>query len=208
MSTKIKICGITNVDDALAAAELGADLLGFIFTEKSPRKIKIKEAVKIINLLPDRVATVGLFVNQQELAVKLIFEQCGFTYLQLHGEESPYYCKRIGRKTKTIKAFRIKDETSLTKLADYKVDMFLLDSYSKDKFGGSGSVFNWDLAVKSKKFGKPIILAGGLTPKNVAKAIKKVKPYAVDVSSGTEKNPGRKDHKLMKEFIEQVKSVN
>jgi phosphoribosylanthranilate isomerase len=207
MSTKIKICGITNKDDALAAAELGADLLGFIFSEQSPRQIKVKEAAKIIKLLPQKISTVGLFVNQEKLIVKLISEKCDFDYLQFHGNESPDYCESMRRNAKIIKAFRVKDEDSLKNLADYDVEMYLLDAYSKGKVGGSGNIFNWDLARKTKKFGKPIILAGGLRPENVAEAIKKVRPYAVDVSSGTEESPGKKNRHLMKRFIEQVRSA-
>ena len=205
--TKIKICGITNLDDALAATELGADFLGFVFSKQSPRQIKIKEAAKIISSLPENVSTVGLFVNQRELVVKLVSNECGLTYLQFHGDESPHYCKRIREEVKIIKAFRVKNKDSLRDIADYDVDMYLLDGYSKTGCGGSGSTFNWDLAIEPREIGKPIILAGGLTPKNVAEAVKKVRPYAVDVSSGTEKSPGHKDHKLIKEFIEQVKSV-
>ncbi|MEA3329052.1 MAG: phosphoribosylanthranilate isomerase [Candidatus Omnitrophota bacterium] len=205
--TKVKICGITNLDDALAATELGADFLGFVFSQQSPRQIKIKQAVKIISSLPGNVSTVGLFVNQRGLLVKLASQECGFNYLQFHGDESPHYCQQIRKEVKIIKAFRVKDKDSLKNLADYDVDIYLLDAYNKDNFGGSGSMFNWDLAIEPKKIGKPIILAGGLTPKNVIKAIEKVRPYAVDVSSGIEKGPGRKDHKLIKKFIEQVRSA-
>ena len=205
--TKIKICGITNLDDALAAADLGADLLGFVFSEKSPRQIKIGDAARIIKSLPKSVSTVGLFVNQTELAVKMIFDKCQLDYFQFHGDESPDYCDRLKEKGKIIKAFRIKDEQTIKSLADYDVEMYLLDAYQEDKFGGTGSVFNWDLAVRAKEYGKSIILAGGLKPENVARALRKVRPYAVDVSSGVEKNPGKKDVRLVKKFIEQVRSV-
>ncbi len=204
---KIKICGITNLDDALLAADLGADFLGFVFSEKSPRQIKTKNAIAIIKLLPSSVSTVGLFVDQEELAVKMIFDKCRLDYFQLHGSESPDYCNRLKTKGKIIKAFRIKEEQSIEDLADYDVEMYLLDAYNEDKFGGTGEVFNWDLALKAKKYGRPIIIAGGLNPENVARALRRVRPYAVDVSSGVEKSPGKKDAQLMKKFIQQVRSA-
>ena len=205
--TKIKICGITNLDDALAAADLGVDFLGFVFSEKSPRQIKIKNAIAIIKSLPSSVSTVGLFVDQEELAVKMIFDKCRLDYFQFHGGESPDYCKRIKEKGKVIKAFRIKGEQSIEDLANYDVEMYLLDAYNEDKFGGTGAVFDWDLAVKAKKYDRPIIIAGGLNPENVAQALQKVRPYGVDVSSGVEKSPGKKDTQLMKKFIQQVRSA-
>ena len=205
--TKIKICGITNLDDALAAADLGVDFLGFVFSEKSPRQIKIKNAIAIIKSLPSSVSTVGLFVDQEELAVKMIFDKCRLDYFQFHGGESPDYCKRIKEKGKVIKAFRIKGEQSIEDLANYDVEMYLLDGYNEDKFGGTGAVFDWDLAVKAKKYDRPIIIAGGLNPENVARALQKVRPYGVDVSSGVEKSPGKKDTQLMKKFIQQVRSA-
>ena len=204
---KIKICGITNLDDALAAADLGVDFLGFVFSEKSPRQIKIKDAIAIIKSLPSSVSTVGLFVDQEELAVKMIFDKCRLDYFQFHGGESPDYCKRVKEKGKVIKAFRIKEERSIEDLANYDVEMYLLDAYNEDKFGGTGAVFNWDLAVKAKKYDRPIIIAGGLNPENVARALQKVRPYGVDVSSGVEKSPGKKDAQLMKKFIQQVRSA-
>jgi len=204
---KIKICGITNLDDALAAADLGVDFLGFVFSEKSPRQIKIKDAIAIIKSLPSSVSTVGLFVDQEELAVKMIFDKCRLDYFQFHGGESPDYCKRVKEKGKVIKAFRIKEERSIEDLANYDVEMYLLDAYNEDKFGGTGAVFNWDLAVKANKYDRPIIIAGGLNPENVVRALQKVRPYGVDVSSGVEKSPGKKDAQLMKKFIQQVRSA-
>lgn len=205
--TKIKICGITNLDDALAAADLGVDFLGFVFSEKSPRQIKIKDAIAIIKSLPSSVSTVGLFVDQEELAVKMIFDKCRLDYFQFHGGEPPDYCKRMKEKGKVIKAFRIKEEQSIEDLANYDVEMYLLDAYNEDKIGGTGAVFNWDLAVKAKKYSRPIIIAGGLNPENVTRALQKVRPYAVDVSSGVEKSPGKKNTQLMKKFIQQVRSA-
>ena len=206
MATLVKICGITNKEDALAAAEFGVDLLGFVFTE-SPRRIEVNRAAEIVASLPPTVSTVGLFVNETEIVVKMIQDQMRLNYLQLHGDEDPDYCKRLKNERKVIKAFRIRDEASLVDIAKYDVDLYLLDAYAKDAMGGTGATFNWDLAIKAKEHGRPIILAGGLTPENVEDAIRKTRPYAVDVSSGIEASPGKKDHKLMEEFIRKAKSA-
>ena len=205
MATLVKICGITNKEDALAAAEFGVDLLGFVFSE-SPRQIEVNRAAEIVASLPPTVSTVGLFVNETEIVVEMIQDQMRLNYLQFHGDEDPDYCKRLKNERKVIKAFRIRDEASLVDIAKYDVDLYLLDAYAADARGGTGATFNWDLAIKAKEHGKPIILAGGLTPENVEDAIRKVRPYAVDVSSGIEASPGKKDHKLMEEFIRKAKS--
>jgi len=206
MATLVKICGITNKEDALAAAEFGVDLLGFVFSE-SPRQIEVNRAAEIVASLPPTVSTVGLFVNETEIVVEMIQDQMRLNYLQFHGDEDPDYCKRLKNERKVIKAFRIRDEASLVDIARYDVDLYLLDAYAKDARGGTGATFNWDLAIKAKEHGRPIILAGGLTPENVEDAIRKVRPYAVDVSSGIEASPGKKDHKLMEEFIRRAKSA-
>lgn len=201
---KIKICGITNIEDALLAVELGADALGFIFSE-SKRKITLPEAEKIISCLPPFITCVGVFVNEFPEKVVEIFLNCKINTFQLCGDESPLYCQNFPNTT-VIKSFRIKDEKSLEKIVDYEtVDAILLDTFTEDGFGGSGKTFDWNLAVVAKKFQKPIILSGGLTPENVGEAISKVKPYAVDVCSGVESYPGKKDEKKMRQFIEEVK---
>lgn len=202
--TRIKICGITNIDDALVAVEAGADALGFVFVPGTPRYIGAKDAAMIISQLPPFIATVGLFVNADQKSIEAIADQCQLDVIQLHGEESPEFCRALNRKQ--IKAVRVKDESSLSRLPDYRVSAYLLDSYVKGKMGGTGRVFNWRLAVKAKQYGR-IILAGGLHPDNVASAVQQVCPYGVDVSSGVEAKPGRKDPAKVRAFIRAVREV-
>ena len=202
--TKIKICGITRSEDAKFAAENGADFLGFVFAD-SPRRITFKPAAEIIAGLPKSVATVGLFVDEDESKVRQALKQARLDMLQFHGSESPEYCETFKGRAKIIKAIRVSDEKDLEKMADYDVDFFLLDAYVEGKPGGTGRSFNRELALKAKGFGKPIILAGGLNAENVGRAIAKVRPYGVDVSSGVESRPGVKDQKLIKSFIENAR---
>ncbi len=201
--TWIKICGITNVEDALKVVELGTDALGFVFYEKSPRKITKEKAKEIINSLPKEVVKVGLFVDELEEKVNEITSYCNFDILQFHGDETPNYCKKFPQKI--IKAFRIKDKESLVNIPKYEVDYYLLDAYTEVAPGGTGKTFNWDLAEEAKELGKPIILSGGLNSENVVGALEKVSPFGVDVSSGVESSPGKKDYKKLKEFITKVK---
>jgi phosphoribosylanthranilate isomerase len=199
MGPKIKICGITNVEDALAAAEAGANALGFIFYEASPRHVSMAVARKIISLLPPFVAKVGVFVDPAEEFVKNAITDCGLDTLQFHGNESPEFCLKFA--LKTIKAFRIRNEESLRWLPMYATDAWLLDSFVPGQLGGTGAKFNWQLAAAAKTQGRPIILAGGLTAENVAEAVRQVQPYAVDVSSGVESAPGTKDPERVRAFI-------
>ena len=202
---KVKICGLTNAEDALKAHELGADYLGFVFFDNSPRKITLSEARLIMRELPKEAVKVGLFLDQEPDAVKRAADECGLNIIQLHGSEDPGYCIRIKKYLSVLKAFRVKDGNSLNNIDSYKsVDFYLFDAYVKGLPGGTGKSFDWEILAK-RDFNKPIFLAGGLTPKNVKKAIEKVSPYAVDVASGVEKEPGKKDHKLLKEFIENAK---
>jgi len=205
---KVKICGITELDDALKAHELGADLVGFIFFEKSPRKVDPAYARTIIKRLPADLLKVGLFLNQHSGTVKAIAEGCRLNVLQLHGDEKPDYCEGLRKEFKIIKSFKVRDPSSVVGVNSYKdsVDYYLFDTYVKGMPGGTGRNFNWDI-LKGKAFKKPIFLAGGLTPKNVGDAVRKVAPYAVDVASGVEKSPGKKDHKLLKEFIDNAKKT-
>jgi len=203
--TKIKICGITNISDVLAASELGADAIGFIFA-KSPRKVTATKVKKIVKRLPPFIFKVGVFVDEKASTVNRIIKECNLDFVQLHGSESPSYCKRIT--APVIKAFRMKDRASLKQISKYNVLAFLLDTYEKEMSGGTGKVFNWNLAKAAKRFGRPIILSGGLNPNNVARAIKKVRPYAVDVGSGVEAYPGKKSIRKLKSFIYKVKSLN
>ena len=203
MSVRVKICGITSRDDALAAVEAGADALGFMFFAQSPRHVAARVAVEIVQVLPPFVAKVGVFVNPSEEEVLRAIAACGLDTVQLHGDERPEICGRFA--VKIIKAFRIRDAASLKPLPDYRVSAWLLDSYVAGQLGGSGATFNWDLAVQAKKLGSPVILAGGLTPENVAEAVRHVQPFAVDVSSGVESAPGKKDAAKLRAFVRAAK---
>ncbi|HEY5232949.1 MAG TPA: phosphoribosylanthranilate isomerase [Verrucomicrobiae bacterium] len=205
MSVKVKICGITNLADAQAAVEAGADALGFNFYEKSPRFILLETAPEIAKQIPPFVMRVGVFVDAEPDFVLRAIGEVGLTMLQFHGDERPEFCTQFG--LMSMKAFRIRDAESLKKIPDYLTDAYLLDAFSSTTLGGTGEKFNWDLAVAAQKFGKPIFLAGGLTPENVAEAVKKVQPVGVDVSSGVESAPGKKDHAKVKAFIAAAKSV-
>jgi phosphoribosylanthranilate isomerase len=205
MSTRVKICGITNLADAQVTAEAGAEALGFVFYEKSPRFVSMKTAAEISRALPPFIVRVGVFVNpSKELVFKAITE-CGLSLLQFHGDEPPEFCAQFD--LMSMKAFRIRDAGSLNELPKYKTDAWLLDAYSSDILGGTGGVFNWDLAVEAQKTGRLIFLAGGLTPENVAEAVRKVRPFGVDVSSGVESSPGKKDHKKVRAFIQAAKTA-
>jgi phosphoribosylanthranilate isomerase len=205
MSTVVKICGITNVADALAAAGSGADALGLMFYEGSPRHVTMKAAAEIAQKLPPFVIKVGVFVNAPEDAVLRAIGECGLNIAQFHGDETPEYCAQFP--VMTIKAFRVRDAESLKALEDYQTDAFLLDAHTPVKLGGTGMSFNWDLAIEAQKLGRPIFLAGGLTPENVAEAVRRVRPYAVDVSSGVEASPGKKDHQKLAAFIKAAKGA-
>ncbi len=199
---RVKICGITSNEDAHAAVEYGADALGFVFA-KSPRQVTREQAEDIIAELPPFVSPVGVFVDEKTDTIKEICDFCGIYTVQLHGNESPLYLNDL-KGYKIIKAFRIKDEDDLKPLANYKPNAFLLDSYVKGVMGGTGMTFNWDIARQAHEYGT-IILSGGLTPENVKASIQMVKPYAVDVSSGVEASPGKKDKLLVKRFIANAK---
>jgi phosphoribosylanthranilate isomerase len=205
MTTRVKICGITNVADGLAAAEAGADMIGLMFYESSPRHVTVKEAAAISLELPPFVLRVGVFVNPTEELVTRAIGECKLSLLQFHGEENSEFCGQFG--LMSLKAFRIRDAASLAVLEKYETDAFLLDAFSPEARGGTGEKFNWDLAVEAQKFGRPIFLAGGLSPGNVGAAVKQVRPFAVDVSSGVESSPGKKDPEKIRAFISAVKSA-
>jgi phosphoribosylanthranilate isomerase len=202
---RIKICGITNLDDALLAADLGANALGFIFYPPSPRSIAPDAAREIIAHLPPFVACVGVFVDEDAAVVRDLAARVGLDWVQLHGRESPEYCRSLGRKV--IKGFRIKDRDSLGLLAAYRgaADALLLDTYKQGQVGGTGAIFDWRLAREAKQYA-PIILAGGLTAANVAQAIEVAQPQAVDAASGTEAAPGKKDPAKLGAFFKAVTS--
>ncbi len=205
MPVKVKICGITNLSDGLAAAEAGADALGFVFHDQSPRHVALEVAAELIRELPPFVIKVGVFVNAPEERVVRAAQECGLNLLQFHGDESPEYCLQFG--LMSMKAFRVRDQASLQALPDYRTDAWLLDAYAPDKLGGTGETFNWDLALQARTWNRPIFLAGGLTPENVAEAVRCARPYAVDVSSGVEAAPGKKDHARVRAFIQAAKAV-
>ena len=203
MSVKVKICGITNLADALGAVEAGADLLGFIFCETSPRHVTVAVAAEIAQQLPSHIVKVGVFVNAPDELVLEAISACGLNMLQFHGEEKPEDCTKFG--VMSIKAFRVRDAQSLEALHDYPTDAWLLDTFAERQAGGTGRTFDWDLAVRAQRFGKPIFLAGGLDPANVIEAVRRVRPFAVDVSSGVEASPGKKDPAKVKVFIRSAK---
>jgi phosphoribosylanthranilate isomerase len=203
MSVIVKICGITNLQDAVGALQCGADALGFVFHEPSPRSVSIESAANIVQQLPPGVVKVGVFVNAPEELVMKAIGACTLNLLQFHGNESPEYCLQFA--LMTMKAFRVRDDDSLQDLPKYHTDAWLLDSYVANQHGGTGETFNWELARKAQSLGKPIFLAGGLTAGNVASAVCQVRPYAVDVSSGVEASPGKKDLEKVRMFIEAAK---
>lgn len=201
---KVKICGITNVEDAQAAVKAGADALGFVFAP-SPRRIAPERAKAIVDRLPPFVSSVGIFVNEDPARMRELVSLCGLDYVQLHGDEPPETCG--GFAERAIKAVRVKDEQSLRDLDRYSVRAFLLDSHIEGKRGGTGVSFPWELARMASAPGRTIILSGGLNCDNVAEAVRIAMPYAVDVSSGVESEPGRKDHARMEEFIRIAKTI-
>ena len=203
--TKVKICGITSPEDALIAVEAGADALGFVFYKESPRHIFPEEAARIINLLPPFIQTVGLFVNEAPEVVNQVSRNCRLGLVQLHGDETPEGCRKIEQRV--IKAFRVRSLTCLDPIDDYRISGCLLDAYSPSFYGGTGKSFNWEIAREAMARGHRIVLAGGLTPDNVAEAIRQVRPYAVDVSSGVESAPGKKDADKVRQFIRNAKEA-
>ncbi|RUM44462.1 MAG: phosphoribosylanthranilate isomerase [Desulfurobacterium sp.] len=205
---KVKICGLTGLKDALYALEAGADALGFIIYEGSKRFIKVTDVRHITSQLPPFVTKVGVFVNEDPRKVLEILSYAHLDLAQLHGEEPPEVCNYIGA-NRVIKVFRLKSLDEVEKIRPYigKVRAILLDTFSEDSYGGTGKTFNWDIAkaVKEKFPEVPLILSGGLNPENVASAVKEVKPFAVDVSSGVEESPGKKDPKKVEAFIKAAK---
>jgi phosphoribosylanthranilate isomerase len=205
--TRVKVCGITHPDDARDAVLLGADAIGLNFYEKSPRYIDASGAAAIIESLPALVSVVGVFVNHpnpqglEDFALSL-----GLHAVQLHGNESPDYCSMIQR-VKVIKAIRADSHFKVESLRSYGNRVFLLDSATPQRFGGSGQTFDWDLVYGANAFGS-IVLAGGLNPENVAEAVSRLHPFAVDVCSGVETSPGKKHYDKMRRFIEAVRRVD
>ena len=202
MTPLVKICGLTDKADALHATGCGADAVGLVFYAGSPRCVTAETARAICAALPPFVTRVGLFVNEEPQKIREIAAYCGLDAVQLHGDETPAQSNYAP--LRTIKALRIKDAASLNDHAEYLVSALLLDAWTPDAYGGTGECFNWDLAA-TVAAQRPVILAGGLTPINVAAAVARVKPYAVDVSSGVEHAPGKKDYEKVAAFIRAAK---
>ncbi|MFC1559913.1 phosphoribosylanthranilate isomerase [Candidatus Margulisiibacteriota bacterium] len=200
---KVKICGITDLDDALFAVKSGTDFLGFVFA-KSPRRISPLMARKIIQKLPKKIKKVGVFVDENPRKVNAIVKFCKLDLVQLHGDEPPEQLRKI--RAKTIKAIRIKGKKDIDGAKKYKKAFaVLLDTYVKGLKGGTGKTFDWNIAKEIQKLGLKVFLSGGISPKNAKKAVLTVKPFAVDSSSGVERLPGKKDLKKVRALIKAVK---
>lgn len=200
---RIKICGITNIEDALKAYGLGADALGFIFYKNSKRFIDAEKVKTIISELPPFIEKIGVFVNEVLAEINRIAEYCGLTNAQLHGDESPEICDAVS--VPVIKAFRVNENFDFEIMNNYKVNHFLLDAFDKNEYGGTGLKFNWNLIPSHLR--KKIILAGGITIENLEEIICKISPAAIDLSSSVESEPGKKDHKKLKEFFEKFNEL-
>jgi phosphoribosylanthranilate isomerase len=209
MRVKVKICGITNAEDAAAAVQAGADALGFVLYEKSPRCIEPAAVRRISETLPPFITPVGVFVNEEVKIVRRLMDECGLALAQLHGDETAAYCSELDRPV--LKAIRLKDRSAFLALAEFQgrggVRGFLVDAFSEEAYGGTARMVDWQLAAEAAK-AATILLAGGLTPDNVGEAIRAVHPYGVDVSSGVETSPGKKDHAKVRTFIQAVRVVS
>jgi phosphoribosylanthranilate isomerase len=204
--TFVKVCGITSVEDAIAAASAGANMLGFVFAE-SPRRADPATVKHITRILGGDVKTVGVFTDESDEVLQTM-DNLDLTYAQLHGMQSEEFAQRIGG-GRVIRAIRVRNEGSINLLADFQeAAYYLLDTYKAGMAGGTGEVFDWSIAAAAKSFGKPLLLSGGLTPENVAEAIATARPFAVDASSGLEQSPGIKDHNKVKEFIANVRRAD
>ena len=201
---KVKICGITNLADAEAAVEMGADLLGFNFYKKSPRYIDPEKAAQIISKLPAFIDTVGVYVNADLETIKGHIADGRLNWVQLHGDETPEFCNSFRQfSVKTIKAIAVKDKSSLELSEKYYTDAILLDAFDPKRYGGTGIAFDWNILGHMNK---RVFLAGGINPENVQKAIE-LGVYGIDVCSGIESEPGKKDHKKMKKLFENINYV-
>ncbi len=202
---KVKICGITNIMDAVFASRLGADYLGFVFAD-SPRRISPERASEIIKALEGlNVRAAGVFVNEDEEEIKRIAALCPLEVLQLHGDESPEFCGRF-KGYSVFKAFRARNKDDIAAIKDYEADAFLIDSFVEGMHGGTGKVLSHDLALEAARYTGRLFLSGGLTPENVSGLIARVSPFGVDVSSGVEKSPGIKDEEKIKKFMDAVRT--
>jgi len=199
----VKICGITNLKDALCSLESGADAVGFIFYDRSPRRVSVQAARQIVEQLPESITKVGVFVNPSARDVSTVYQHVKLTAIQVYGDQSDDELRKLG--TSVIKAFRVGQDFDVEQLRKYSVDAFLLDSFVRGQVGGTGETFDWSIAKKAMEHGK-VILSGGLKPENVEEAVRFVHPYGVDVCSGVEERPGKKDLKKVRDFIQRAKS--
>ena len=206
---KIKICGITNPIDALQAVDAGADALGFVFYKQSPRNVSPNVVKSIVVDLPPFVLPIGVFVNEESGKVRTIMHECGLAFAQIHGDESADYCETLGHPV--IRGIRLRDRHTFLAMAEYRgrarVRGFVLDAFSDAAYGGTGTMADWTLAAEAAR-AFSCLLAGGLTPRNVQEALRNVQPYGVDVSSGVEAAPGKKDPAKVKAFIQAVQLVS
>jgi phosphoribosylanthranilate isomerase len=200
----VKICGITNLEDALQAVQCGADAIGFELSEESPRFISHKHAADIVDALPEHISKIGVFEHAERKFVRDIVHHVNLSAVQLFGDEGPD--DLVNFETSVIKVFRVGPDFDVEVMKNYIVDAFLLDAHRKKSGRASGAGFDWNVAIRAKEYGR-IILSGGLTPENVEDAIRFVRPYGVDVNAGIESKPGKKDHTLLKEFVARAKSI-
>ena len=205
--TLIKICGITNVHDALAAVAAGADALGFNFYKPSPRYVTPQTAREIVAKLPVSVLTVGVFVNEESQSLRNIANEANVAALQLHGDESPEYCRELGKDRYVIKTFAVANDFDVQRIRLYRVEAIMLDTKHNSLRGGTGRVFDWSVAKEVNDFVPKLFLAGGLSPENIEEAVATVRPYAIDACSALEDEPGRKNHERMRAFVEIARSV-
>ena len=206
--TLIKICGITNIDDADAAVAAGADALGFNFYKPSPRYISPENARAIIDQLPSFVLAVGVFVNEQPDSLKSIVAESGIKALQLHGDESPEYCRELAADHYVVKTLAVSQNFDTQRVHAYEVAAIMLDTRDSNLRGGTGRAFDCSIAQQVNQLVPKLFLAGGLSPDNIAEAIDVVRPYAVDACSALEDSPGKKNHERMRSFIDAARSVN
>ena len=203
---RVKICGVRTLEEAEAAVKAGADALGFNFWPESPRFITPEEAGRIVAALPALVSCVGVFVNPDAGLVREVASYVALNAVQLHGDETPHYCRDLAP-IKVIKSFRVGNDFDPRTVRNYRVSAILLDAKVEGQYGGTGKRFPWELAIQAKRFA-PVILAGGLNVGNVAEALTFVRPFAIDVCSGVESQPGRKDLNKLREFMEEVARAN
>jgi len=204
LAIKVKICGLTNLEDAMAAAQMGADMLGFNFYPKSPRYIAPEKAEKIIDKLPAMADTVGLFVNDTFNRIEQVIERCNLDWVQFHGDEPPEYCEQFGTlNVRTLKAIRVKDAKDIKRAEEYYTDAILLDAFDPKKYGGTGLSFDWNIIGNVTK---RVFLAGGINDDNVAQAVS-LGIYGIDVCSCIESRPGKKDHAKMRKLFDRIRDL-